>query len=159
MAEETEKKPGFVLNKKKTEPAENKATAAASANSSTPEKKKIVVVKRKAPAQAQESAAENGENKNVNEEVDEDLKKKVLDSVNLVKNKMNELKVADALEEIFNAYRRCNKYIDETTPWLLAKEETKKDRLATVLYNLIESIRIETVLLQAFLPQSAEENI
>ena len=67
------------------------------------------------------------ENKNVNEEVDEDLKKKVLDSVNLVKNKMNELKVADALEEIFNAYRRCNKYIDETTPWLLAKEETKKE--------------------------------
>ena len=63
MAEETEKKPGFVLNKKKTEPAENKATVAASANSSTPEKKKIVVVKRKAPAQAQESAAENGENK------------------------------------------------------------------------------------------------
>lgn len=63
MAEETEKKPGFVLNKKKTEPAENKATAAASSNSSTPEKKKIVVVKRKAPAQAQESAAENGENK------------------------------------------------------------------------------------------------
>ena len=63
MAEETEKKPGFVLNKKKTEPAENKATVAVSANSSTPEKKKIVVVKRKAPAQAQESAAENGENK------------------------------------------------------------------------------------------------
>ena len=63
MAEETEKKPGFVLNKKKTEPAENKATAAVSANSSTPEKKKIVVVKRKAPAQAQESAVENGENK------------------------------------------------------------------------------------------------
>ena len=63
MAEETEKKPGFVLNKKKTEPAENKATAAVSANSSTPEKKKIVVLKRKAPAQAQESAAENGENK------------------------------------------------------------------------------------------------
>ena len=63
MAEETEKKPGFVLNKKKTEPAENKATAAVSASSSTPEKKKIVVVKRKAPAQAQESAAENGENK------------------------------------------------------------------------------------------------
>ena len=63
MAEETEKKPGFVLNKKKTEPAENKATAAVSANSSTPEKKKIVVVKRKAPAQAKESAAENGENK------------------------------------------------------------------------------------------------
>ena len=63
MAEETEKKPGFVLNKKKTEPAENKATAAASSNSSTPEKKKIVVVKRKAPAQALESAAENGENK------------------------------------------------------------------------------------------------
>ena len=63
MAEETEKKPGFVLNKKKTEPAENKATVVASVNSSTPEKKKIVVVKRKAPAQAQESAAENGENK------------------------------------------------------------------------------------------------
>ena len=63
MAEETEKKPGFVLNKKKTEPAENKATAAVSANSSTPEKKKIVVVKRKAPAQVQESAVENGENK------------------------------------------------------------------------------------------------
>ncbi|WP_273443401.1 translation initiation factor IF-2 [Treponema berlinense] len=63
MAEETEKKPGFVLNKKKTEPAENKATAAVSANSSTPEKKKIVVVKRKAPAQAQESAVDNGENK------------------------------------------------------------------------------------------------
>ena len=63
MAEETEKKPGFVLNKKKAEPAENKASAAISANSGTPEKRKIVVVKRKAPAQAQESAAENGENK------------------------------------------------------------------------------------------------
>ena len=65
---------------------------------------------------------------------------------------MDELRVADAIDEVFNIFRRCNKYIDETMPWVLAKDESKLDRLNTVLYNLIESIRIGTVLLQAYLP-------
>ena len=74
-----------------------------------------------------------------------------------VENKMNDFKIADALDEIFILYRRCNKYIDETMPWVLAKDETKKERLKTVLYNLLEAIRCGTVLLQAFLPETANK--
>ena len=69
---------------------------------------------------------------------------------------MDELRVADAIDEVFNIFRRCNKYIDETTPWILAKEENK-DRLKKVIYNLLESIRIGAVLLHSFLPATSEE--
>ena len=75
---------------------------------------------------------------------------------NKIDDNINRIRIADSLENIIDAYRRCNKYIDETTPWILAKDESKKDRLATVLYNLIESIRIITVFLQAYLPDTAE---
>lgn len=68
---------------------------------------------------------------------------------------MNELKVADAIDEIFEIFRRANKYIDETTPWTLAKDESKKERLATVIYNLLEAIRHGAVLLQPFLPETS----
>jgi methionyl-tRNA synthetase len=70
--------------------------------------------------------------------------------------KMDSLKVSDSIDEIFKLLRRSNKYIDETTPWLLGKDENKKDRLATVLYNLLESIRFATVMLSPFLPETAE---
>ena len=69
---------------------------------------------------------------------------------------MDDLRVADAIDEVFNIFKRCNKYIDETTPWILAKEENK-DRLKKVLYNLLESIRIGAVLLHSFLPATSEE--
>ena len=97
------------------------------------------------------------ENKNISEEVDEDLKKQVLELKNKVEENIDKFKVADSLENIIEVYRRCNKYIDETMPWVLAKDETKQDRLATVLYNLIESIRQATVLLQAYLPETSEK--
>ena len=74
-----------------------------------------------------------------------------------VQEKMDELRVADAIDEIFDVLRRCNKYIDETTPWVLAKDDSKKDRLATVLYNLTEGIRIGTVLVRAFMPSTSEK--
>ncbi|MBR4175386.1 MAG: class I tRNA ligase family protein, partial [Lachnospiraceae bacterium] len=74
-------------------------------------------------------------------------------------DKMSELRVADAIDEIFAVFKRCNKYIDETMPWALAKEEDKKDRLATVLYNLVESISIGAVLLQPFMPATSEKII
>ena len=70
---------------------------------------------------------------------------------------MEELRVGDALDEVFTLLRRTNKYIDETMPWVLAKDESKQDRLATVLYNLLESIRISAVLLHSFLPETAEK--
>ena len=70
---------------------------------------------------------------------------------------MNDLKVSEAIDEVFEIFRRCNKYIDETTPWILGKDENKKDRLKTVLYNLLESIRIGAVLLSPFLPETSEE--
>ncbi len=89
------------------------------------------------------------------EEIDEDLKTVVLNAVKKVDAKMNELRVADALTEIFNIFRRCNKYIDETTPWTLAKDEAKKDRLATVLYNLTEAITIGGSLLESFMPETS----
>ena len=97
------------------------------------------------------------ENRGVCEEVDEDLKKTVLETVKKVDEKMDRLRVADAITEIFNIFRRSNKYIDETTPWTLAKDEAKKDRLATVLYNLTESITIGASLLASFMPETSEK--
>lgn len=88
-------------------------------------------------------------------EVDEDLKKVVLEEVKKADAKMEQLRVADAMTEIFNIFRRCNKYIDETTPWTLAKDEAQKDRLSTVLYNLTESIAIGASLLYSFMPGTA----
>lgn len=70
---------------------------------------------------------------------------------------MNELKVNEAIEEIIDVLRKCNKYIDETTPWVLAKDENKKERLATVLYNLLESIRICAILLSPFIPSTSKK--
>ncbi len=91
------------------------------------------------------------------EAIDEELRTLVLETPAKVDALMNELRVADAIDEVFNIFRRCNKYIDETMPWVLAKEDDKKDRLMTVLYHLVESIRHGAVLLQAFLPDTANE--
>ena len=98
-------------------------------------------------------------NKRVGEdsEFDIDLKNTVLDEARLVTAKMDELRVSDAMTEIWNIFKRCNKYIDETTPWLLAKEEDKKDRLATVLYNLTEAIAIGASLLESFMPDTSKK--
>ena len=95
--------------------------------------------------------------KGAKEEVDEDLKKVVLEAVKKVDAKMNELRVADAITAIFEIFRRSNKYIDETCPWVLAKEEEKADRLSTVLYNLTEAITIGASLLYSFMPETAEK--
>ena len=89
--------------------------------------------------------------------VDEDLKNVVLASVKKAESKMNELRVADAITEIFNIFRRCNKYIDETMPWALAKDEAQKERLATVLYNLVEAITIGASLLESFMPDTSRK--
>ena len=89
--------------------------------------------------------------------VDEDLKNVVLASVKKAESKMNELRVADAITEIFNIFRRCNKYIDETMPWALAKDEAQKERLATVLYNLVEAITIGASLLESFMPDTSKK--
>ena len=91
------------------------------------------------------------------EDIDNDLIKLVIDTKTKVDEKMDNLRVADSLDCIFDIFRRCNKYIDETTPWVLAKDESKKDRLNQVLYNLVEAIRYGTVLLQAFMPDTAAE--
>ena len=96
-------------------------------------------------------------NAGVTEDVDADLKAVVLDEVKKVNDKMDQLRVADAITEIFNIFRRCNKYIDETMPWALAKDEAKKDRLATVLYNLVEAITIGASLLEAFMPETSDK--
>ena len=90
------------------------------------------------------------------EEVDDDLKAVVTATKAKVAAKMEELRVADAMTEIFNLFKRCNKYIDETMPWALAKDETKQDRLATVLYNLVEGICIGASLLKSFMPRTTE---
>ena len=95
--------------------------------------------------------------KNAVEEVDADLKNTILEAVKKVDDKMNELRVADAITEIFNIFKRCNKYIDETMPWALAKDESKSDRLSTVLYNLVEGINIGATLLQAFMPETTDK--
>ena len=96
-------------------------------------------------------------NTGVAEEVDEDLKAVVLGTADKVSAKMDQLRVADAMTEIFAMFKRCNKYIDETMPWALAKDEAKKDRLATVLYNLVESISIGASLLESFMPETAQK--
>ena len=95
--------------------------------------------------------------KGVTEEVDADLKAVTENTPKAVEAKMNELRVADAITEIFNLFKRCNKYIDETMPWALAKEEDKKDRLETVLWNLIQSISEGAKLLESFMPETAEK--
>ncbi len=95
-------------------------------------------------------------NKGVEEEVDADLKAVATGTLDKVLGKMETLHVADALTEIFTLFKRCNKYIDETEPWVLAKDEAKADRLATVLYNLTEGIIIGASLLESFLPKTAE---
>ena len=89
-------------------------------------------------------------------EVDEDLKKVATGTYAIVEKRMEELRVADALTDIFNLFKRLNKYIDETEPWVLAKDEEKKDRLSTVLYNLIEGICIGTAMVAPFMPTTAE---
>ena len=96
----------------------------------------------------------------VNSEVIEDIDKELIDTVTKskeqVEKSMDEIRVADAIDNVFNIFRRCNKYIDETTPWILAKEENK-DRLKKVMFNLLESIRIGAVLLSPFLPETSEK--
>lgn len=96
-------------------------------------------------------------NTNCKEEVDEELISLALATPKKVEEKMDAMRIGDALDEIFALLKRCNKYIDETTPWVLGKDESKKDRLATVMYNLLESIRFAAVLLQPFLPETAEK--
>ena len=95
--------------------------------------------------------------KGVAEEVDADLKAVVENTPKAVEVKMNDLRVADAMTEIFNLFKRCNKYIDETMPWVLAKDEAKKDRLETVLWNLIQSISAGARLLESFMPSTSEK--
>lgn len=94
-------------------------------------------------------------NKNVTEAIDQELIVKVQEAKKVVSEKMDQLHVSEALEYIFEVLRRCNKYIDETTPWALAKDDAKKDRLQTVLYNLLESIRVCGMLLSPFLPETS----
>lgn len=93
----------------------------------------------------------------VDEALDADLKAVVTGTYDKVKEKMSTLRVADAITEIFGIFKRCNKYIDETEPWVLAKDEAKSDRLSTVLYNLVESITIGASLLQPYMPETAEK--
>ena len=95
--------------------------------------------------------------KGVAEEVDADLKAVTESTPKVVEDKMEELRVADAMTEIFNLFKRCNKYIDETMPWVLAKDEAKKDRLETVLWNLIQSISRGAELLESFMPSTSKK--
>ena len=96
-------------------------------------------------------------NTNVTEPVDEELKALTLETPKKVVEKMDKLRVADAITEIFVLFKRCNKYIDETMPWALAKEEDKQERLQTVLYNLVESISVGATLLEAFMPDTSKK--
>ncbi len=91
------------------------------------------------------------------EEVDADLRSVTQRTPGVVEDKMNDLRVSDAITEIFNLFKRCNKYIDETTPWILAKDEAKKDRLETVLWNLIQSISAGAELLEPFMPSTSRK--
>ena len=95
--------------------------------------------------------------KGVSEEVDDNLKQFVLATPAKVTAKMDQLRVADAITEVFALFKRCNKYIDETEPWVLGKDEAKKDRLSTVLYNLVEAITIGASLLEAFMPDTTDK--
>lgn len=97
------------------------------------------------------------ENTNCKETIDDELINLALETPKKVAEKMEQVRVGDALDEIFVLLKRCNKYIDETTPWVLGKDESKQERLATVMYNLLESIRIAAVLLQSFMPETAEK--
>lgn len=97
------------------------------------------------------------EDKGVTESIDEELKALVTAAPEKVIAKMDALRVADAISEVFSIFKRCNKYIDETEPWILGKDESKKDRLSTVLYNLIESITTGASLLEAFMPETTEK--
>ncbi|MBQ1827336.1 MAG: methionine--tRNA ligase, partial [Erysipelotrichaceae bacterium] len=92
----------------------------------------------------------------VNDPVDEELKQFAIETVGKVETKMNELRVADSIELVLDLFRRCNKYIDETAPWTLAKDPANNDRLTTVLYNLLEGIRIGSVLIEPFMPETAQ---
>ena len=96
-------------------------------------------------------------NKNVKEAVDEELIALTLETQKKVAEKMDKLRVADAITEVFRLFKRCNKYIDETEPWVLGKDEAKKDRLEEVLYNLVESITIGACLLESFMPETTEK--
>ena len=97
------------------------------------------------------------ENTSCNESVDDDLINYAKSLKSLVDSKMDELKISEAIECIFELLRKCNKYIDDTTPWILAKDESKLPRLKTVLYNLLECIRISSILLEPFMPQTSEK--
>ena len=90
-------------------------------------------------------------------EEDNELIQMTKDLKNKVENKMEDLKIAEAIDEIFEIYRRSNKYIDEQMPWVLAKDPEQEERLKTVIYNLLEAIRTATVFLQAFLPETADK--
>ena len=96
-------------------------------------------------------------NKNVTGDFDEDLKSVIAHVPELVKKNIDSIHLIDALDAIFDLFRRCNKYIDETTPWVLAKEEDKKDRLETVIYNLLEGIRVGAEILSPFLPETSDK--
>lgn len=96
-------------------------------------------------------------NPKVTEDIDNELINSVLALKDIIEEKMNSLKVNEAIDEIMEVLKKCNKYIDDTTPWVLAKDESKKDRLATVLYNLLESIRICAILLSPFIPSTTEK--
>ena len=96
-------------------------------------------------------------NPKINESVDDNIISYATSLSSLVENKMNSLKINEALEDIFELLKRSNKYIDETMPWVLAKDEKNNDRLKTVLYNLLESIRISAVLLSPFIPDTSEK--
>ena len=97
------------------------------------------------------------EDKGIEEDVDASLKEVVTSAAAKAADKMKDLRVADAITEVFAIFKRANKYIDETTPWVLAKDDTKKDRLATVLYNLTEAIAVGAVLLKSFMPETAQK--
>ena len=94
-------------------------------------------------------------NKNIADDLDNDLIESTYKLKNQIDEKMNELKINEALEDIFDVLRKCNKYIDDTTPWVLAKDENARDRLETVIYNLLDSIRVCAILLQAYIPTTA----
>ena len=99
----------------------------------------------------------NVKNPKVYADIDEDLKNSVNTLKDKVDQKIEELKINEALEEIFDVLRKCNKYIDDTTPWVLAKDEENKIRLETILYNLLEAIRVCATILQAFIPETADK--
>ncbi len=96
-------------------------------------------------------------NPGITESVDDDLKACARETVDQVTAHMEQLRVADAISDVFALFKRLNRYIDETEPWLLARDEARKDRLATVLYNLVEGIYIGSVLIEAFMPDTAEK--